>query len=225
MKKTLSLLCRPAAALCLLLISAGGCVVTETSKTALGTMPKENYPPIIRHRARLELAGSRQLIAGLPGSLTFTLTNGGTEPLKVPEWYSYEPDNVIVYCQPWLPGTNAPDELGWIPLSFDLHKPPVRYPLELLPGNRVSVTKELPFIEKLTVSPGAERRYFVKGELTLTSLKLSTPVAAIAVRAATPEELRRKPQDPKEREMEELRKATPARKLPLRNPRSTLFGR
>ena len=96
---------------------------------------------------------------------------------------------------------------------------------ELLPGNRVSVTKELPFIEKLTVSPGAERRYFVKGELNLKSLRLSTPVAAIAVRAATPEELRRKPKDAKEQEIEQLRRATPARKMPVRNPKSTIPGR
>ena len=218
-------LCLRTAAALLLIAVAGGCVVEGTSKTALGTVPKESYPPILHHRARLELSGSRQLVAGLPGTLTFTLTNGGNEPLKVPEWYSHEPDNVLVYCQPWLPGTNAPDEDGWIALTFDPHQPPVRYPLDLLPGNRVSVTKELPFIEKLTVSPGAERRYFVKGELNLKSLRISTPVAAIAVRAATEEELRRKPKDSKEREIEELRRATPARKVPLRDPRRTLYGR
>jgi len=218
-------LCLRTAAALLLIAVAGGCVVEGTSKTALGTVPKESYPPILHHRARLELSGSRQLVAGLPGTLTFTLTNGGNEPLKVPEWYSHEPDNVLVYCQPWLPGTTAPDESAWIELSFDPRRPPVRYPLELLPGNRVSVTKELPFIEKLVVSPGAERRYFIKGELTLKSLKLSTPVAAIAVRAPTAEELRRKPKDPKEREMEELRNAAPARKVPPRAPNSTRFGR
>ena len=218
---------RYAAALCLLtLLLAAGCVSeTAKPKAALGTRPRESYRPITRHRARLELVGSRQLVAGLPASVTFSLTNGGTEALKVPEWYSYEPDNVLVYCQPWLPGTTAPDESAWIELSFDPRRPPVRYPLELLPGNRVSVTKELPFIEKLVVSPGAERRYFIKGELTLKSLKLSTPVAAIAVRAPTAEELRRKPKDPKEREMEELRNAAPARKVPPRAPNSTRFGR
>jgi len=210
--------------LLLLCLAASGCV-SETSKTALGKLPKDEYPPILRHRARLELAGRRELIAGLPGSLTFTLTNGGTETLKIPEWFSHEADNVIVYCQPWFPGTDAPDENGWIALSFDLHKPPVRYPLELLPGNRVSVTKELPFIEKLTVSPGAERRYFVKGELTLKSLRLATPVAAIAVRPATPEELRRAKRNSEESEMEKLRNAPPARRIPLRNPKSALFGR
>lgn len=226
MKKPQS--CRPfaAAALVLSLILAAGCVSeTRKTKTALGTVPKETYPEIRRHRARLELVGSRQFAAGLPAALTFTLTNGSAETLKVPEWYSYEPDNVVVFCQPWFPGTNAPDESAWIELSFDPRQPPVRYPLELLPGNRVSITKELPFVEKLVVSPGAERRYFVKGELTLKSLRLSTPVAAIAVRAATPEELRRKPKDSKEKEIEELRKAAPARKIPLRDPRSTLFGR
>ena len=166
-----------------LTVMAAGCVNIhpEPPKSAIGTLPKEHYAPIERYRLELAVGGNRQMVAGRPGRLTFILTNTDTETLRLPEWYSYESDNVLVFCQPWLPGTNVPDEDNWTPLTFDLNKPPVRYPLELFPGNRVTVTKQLDFIRNLVVSPGAERRYFVKGVLNLKSVQVSSPVAAIAV--------------------------------------------
>ena len=80
----------------------------------------------------------------------------------------------------------GPDDSGWIELSFDPKRPPIRYPLELMPGNRVFVTKELPFISKLAVSPGAERRFFIRARLNLTSVDVATETTSIIVRNPPP---------------------------------------
>jgi hypothetical protein len=102
--------------------------------------------------------------------------------IRIVEWFSNEPDNVIVYCQPWLTGMTEPDELAWTELSFDVRRPPIRYPLELMPGNQVLVTKELPFVDKLAISPGAERRFFIKAKLNLQSVSATSPVSVLIVR-------------------------------------------
>jgi hypothetical protein len=54
------------------------------------------------------------------------------------------------------------------------------------------ITKQLPFIDNLTVTPGNERRYFIKAELTLSSVKLSSKVSTVSVR--NPADKRRKVQ-------------------------------
>lgn len=177
------------AALAGAVIAAGGIgcvnVHSEPPKSAIGRLPKDHYPPLERYRLELTVGGNRQMTAGKPGKISFILTNTDSETLRLEEWYSHEADNVLVLCQPWLPGTDTPDEDNWTPLTFDLHKPPVRYPLELFPGNRVTVTKDLDFIQNLVVSPGAERRYFIKGVLNLKSVSVSSPVVAIAVLPAS----------------------------------------
>ena len=115
--------------------------------------------------------------------------NRDLESLKVIEWYSNEPDNLVLYCQPWTTGMEGPDEAAWTELSFDVKMPPIRYPLELMPGNQVLVTKELPFVDKLAISPGAERRFFVRAKLNLKSVSAESPVSVIVVRpgGGTPE--------------------------------------
>jgi hypothetical protein len=75
-----------------------------------------------------------------------------------------------------------PDEQAWTELSFDVRRPPIRYPLELMPGNQVLVTKELPFVDKMAISPGAERRFFIKAKLNLQSVSVSSPVSVLIVR-------------------------------------------
>ena len=169
------------------MIAAAGCVRTEAkAKRALGVDPKPSYPKLTGYRLELKLVSPRVMYCGGSGKVTFSLRNGGKKSIRLDEWFSNEPDNVVVYCQPWLTGMTGPDDAGWIELSFDPQLPPVRYPLELMPGNRVFVTKELPFISKLAVSPGAERRFFIRAKLNLQSVDVETPVTSIIVRNPPP---------------------------------------
>ena len=187
---------------CFLLAAAGivlmqtaGCVreVEKREELGVGVVAElPEYPQLARYKLSLQLVGSRTLTAGRPGRVTFSLRNTDDRPLRLVEWYANEPDNLLIYCQPWLPGTTEPDEGLWIPLSFDVKHPATRYPLEIVPGNNVLVTKELPFVEKLVVSPEGERRYFIKAVLNLHSVSAESPVAAIAVESPQRAALREK---------------------------------
>lgn len=170
-----------------LLMLAAGCASGGASKhgqakRAMGIAPRAEYQRLEGYHLTLRLTGPRVLRCGEGGKITFALRNAGKESLRVLEWYSNEPDNLILYCQPWLTGMNGPDESAWTELSFDVKMPPIRYPLELMPGNQVLVTKELPFVDKLAISPGAERRFFVRAKLNLNSVSAESPVAVIVVR-------------------------------------------
>ena len=169
------------------LAAALGCVHTEIkSKRALGVEPKADYPKLTGYRLELKQVSPRVMYCGSRGEVIFSLRNAGKAPIRIDEWFSNEPDNVVVYCQPWLTGMTGPDDSAWIELSFDPKMPPIRYPLELMPGNRVFVTKELPFISKLAVSPGAERRFFIRAKLNLKSVDVATTTTSIIVRNAPP---------------------------------------
>lgn len=185
---------------CFCILSTSGCVRTEvgSSRRALGEREKEKYAPIRNHRLKLELTGNGQLFSGEGGFLTFALINGGDKNIEIKEWYSNEGDNVVLYCQNWLPGMTTYDPRGWVKLEFTPKKPAWRYPLSLTPGNRMFITKQLPFVDSLTITPGNERRYFIKAELTLSSVKLSSKVSTVSVR--NPADKRRKvPQREKSR--------------------------
>ena len=169
------------------LVASAGCVSKEIkSKHALGVDPQKNYPKLTGYRLEFKQVSPRVMYCGSKGEVTFSLRNVGKEPVRIDEWFSNETDNVVVYCQPWLTGMTGPDESGWIELSFDPKRPPVRYPLELLPDNRVFITKELPFVSKLAVSPGAERRFFIRAKLNLQSVDLITETNFIIVRNPPP---------------------------------------
>ena len=176
-------------------MQTAGCVreVEKREELGVGVVAElPEYPQLARYKLSLQLVGSRTLTAGRPGRVTFSLRNTDDRPLRLVEWYANEPDNLLIYCQPWLPGTTEPDEGLWIPLSFDVKRPATRYPLEIVPGNNVLVTKELPFVEKLVVSPEGERRYFIKAVLNLHSVSAESPVAAIAVESPQRAALREK---------------------------------
>ena len=169
------------------LLALAGCVRTEVkAKRALGVEPQPSYPKLVGYRLDLKMVSPRVMYSGSKGEITFSLRNAGKKSIRLDEWFSNEPDNIVVYCQPWLTGMTGPDDAGWIELSFDPKLPPVRYPLELMPGNRVFVTKELPFISKLAVSPGAERRFFIRAKLNLTSVDVETETTSIVVRNPPP---------------------------------------
>jgi len=151
------------------------------SKSAMGVLPQESYAPLADYKLTLRTDSRKTLRVGEGGEITFALRNRDNKAIRIVEWYSNEPDNVVVYCQPWLTGMTVPDENAWIPLDFDVRNPPIRYPLELMPGNQVLVTKKLDFVDKLAITPGAERRYFIKAKLNLQSVSVASPVSVLIV--------------------------------------------
>lgn len=165
---------------------AAGCAssgATERkSKRAMGTLPQENYAKLTGYKLSLRTESRNVLRVGEGGRITFALRNLDRKSIRIDEWFSNESDNVVVCCQPWLPGMTVPDEQAWIELSFDIRRPPIRYPLELMNGNQVLVTKELPFVDKLAITPGSERRFFIKAKLNLQSVSVESPVSVLIVR-------------------------------------------
>ncbi len=133
-------------------------------------------------RLQLFLTEPRILNTKGDGEIRFIMRNLDNKPVRIPEWFTWESDNILVYCQNWLPDMTNPDPEAWIPLSFDFHKPAGHITLELPPHGQVTIAKKLPFVPKLRISPGSERRYFIRGELNLKSIKLQSEPAAVAVR-------------------------------------------
>ena len=167
-----------------LLFLTSGCVTEEGPKMKLamgvpdGTLEYQTVSP---RNLSLKMISKPTVYAGEKTNLIFSLSNDGFREVSIPEWYSHEQDNVIVYAQPWTTEMTQPHPDGWIELSFDLRKPVMHYPLKLLPGNKVLIAKELPFVEQLQVSPGKKRRYFIKSKLNLKSLKLGSDTVVLEV--------------------------------------------
>ncbi len=179
----LSLPCRlmlAAAALC----CATGCVTeTLTPQTKIGeyNLKKKNFPPLSDYQLELRSIGNLTFTAGEPATLNFALRNTGIKPVRIDEWRMNEIDNLRLYCQPWLPGTDQPDPDAWVSLDEEIKQPELRYRLELMPDNQAIVSRKLNFIESLVVSSGAERRYFIRAELNLKSVRVDPVNIAIAV--------------------------------------------
>ena len=167
-------------------VAFAGCSSTDQperkSKRAMGTLPQESYAPLADYKLALRTDNRNVLRVGEGGRITFALRNLDDKSIRITEWYSNESDNVIVYCQPWLTGMTVPDEQAWTELSFDVRRPPIRYPLELMPGNQVLVTKVLPFVDKMAITPGSERRFFIRAKLNLQSVSATSPVSVLIVR-------------------------------------------
>ena len=166
-------------------VAATGCTSNKTerkSKRAMGTLPQESYAPLTDYKLALRTDPRKIIRVGEGGEITYALCNLDKKNIRIVEWFSNEPDNIIIYCQPWLTGMTEPDEQAWTELSFDVRRPPIRYPLELMPGNQVLVTKVLPFVDKLAISPGAERRFFLRAKLNLKSVSVTSAVSVLIVR-------------------------------------------
>ncbi len=169
------------------LAAVAGCVRTVETvpfQAGIGELPE--YPELARYRLKLEMIGARDFTAGSAGTVTFSLTNIDTHPVRIAEWFLEEQNNLIIHCQPWLPGMEEAIPEAWATIVPDTAKAPVRYPLSLGPEKSMLVAAPLDFIRHLTVSPDGERRYFIYAELNLHSVKAVSPVAAIAVRAPQP---------------------------------------
>ena len=95
-----------------------------------------------------------------------------------------EADNLQLECQVWLPGQKEPDPDRWLPLDMPVKEPELRYNLELFPGNEARIVRDLDFIGDLVITPGLERRYFIRARLNLTSVQAASPVGAFAVKSA-----------------------------------------
>ena len=167
-----------------------GCVQEKVEKKeqkfVAGSLPLPEYAPLERYKLEINLEGSRELVAGSEGTLRFSIRNADTVPVKVPEWYVNEPENLLVFCQSWFPGTEQPDPDGWIPIELEktpeqLKHPDFRFPLELAPGNRVFIDRDLRIVRPMKVTPGGERRFFVKAKLNLKSVEVESPVFAVSV--------------------------------------------
>ena len=161
-----------------------GCVREEIKPSIhSGFTLKGDVQKIDSSALSLELVGSRDKICGKAQHLTFRLKNNGTAPLTMPDWRSDAASNFLVECQIWFPGTEKPDDALWLTISEPPEKTATRYPLTLDPDNMVTFDVPLEFVESLRVSPGSERRYFVRARLVLDSAEAVSPVAAFSVRA------------------------------------------
>lgn len=174
-----------------------GCVRTEVESQRLtfGSHGKKSYAPIKMHHLKLELAGNGQLFAGEGGWITFILINNGSRPVVIEEWYANEADNLVLSCQNWLPGMETFDAQAWIKFDVTPRQPAWRHPLHLAPGGRMFIKKQLPFIDKLNITPGNERRYFIKVDSNLTSLKLDSKIAAVSVRNPADKRVKQQPKE------------------------------
>ena len=164
-----------------------GCVRVEQNKKprmAMGVPHgKVKYAPVDATGLVLKVFGNTVFRAGRPASMTFALANRGDKKVYIPEWFSNESDNVGLFIQPYQDGTIEPDEKKWIQVGFDFKQPILHYPVTLMPGNQVLISKPLNVVENMMIRPGEERMFFVKAELTLESLKLASEPYLIRVQS------------------------------------------
>ena len=169
------------------LLLCAGCASKKAEpkkRFSFGQAPREHYDKIKDCKLSLDLStGSREFAAGRYAELVFLLRNEGKKEVKIPEWFKFDPNNLKVQCQIWLPGTRGPEPDMWLDVSQPVKQPAWRYPLTLPAGETQFVSSRLDFPESLVVSPGGERRYFVRAKLNLTSVDLSSPVRVIVFRA------------------------------------------
>lgn len=167
-----------------------GCVKQEveyTKKWGFGFKDKGSYPKLKGYDLSLELSpGARKFQAGVPGELIFILHNRGKKALRIPEWFKFDPNNLKVQCQIWLPGTDAPEKNMWLDVSLPVKRPIWRYPMVIPAGEKIFVSTNLAFLGSLVVPPGTERRYFIKGRLNLKSVDVEAPVTYITVLPGQP---------------------------------------
>lgn len=173
----------------LLLFCVAGCVTEEPKplpKFEPGEAEKAYYKPLTGHKLELRLVGDKVFATGKKAVVIFRLKNLDRKPVKIEDWRLKDNDNILIFCQPWLPGTKEPSPNAWIPLNENIPEHSRRNPLILRNGNMITLSRELPFVEHMYVSPGKERRFFIKGVLNLKSVTLESPVAAIRVHAPLP---------------------------------------
>lgn len=157
-----------------------GCVTTYTG--SITKFPERTkFDPIPNAKLKLEPVGRREFVSGVDDSITLKLTNIGRNTIRIEEWYMKEADNFIVYYQPWKPGTKDPDPRAWEVIYPVTLTRPKRYPLDMSPGVNVLVRFGLPFLDGLKVTPGKERRFFLRATLSLRTVQAESEIFAISV--------------------------------------------
>ncbi|MDD3153360.1 MAG: hypothetical protein PHS41_00715 [Victivallaceae bacterium] len=170
-----------AAATCTgLLIFAGTGCVSRPEALEVIYVPHD-FKPIEGAKFTLAPVGNLRLIGDLDPRITLCLINAGKSTVRIDEWYMAESDNIKLRYQLWLPGTTAPDPAKWRKIEPVIEKNPARYPIDLMPGNRILITLRLPFVEDLRVSPGKEVRFFLQAETNLKSIHAQTKVFSVSV--------------------------------------------
>lgn len=173
-----------------------GCVQEKIEgkeqKFVAGSLPLPEYAPLERYKLEINLEGKRELVAGSEGTLRFSIRNADTVPVRIPEWYINEPDNLQLFCQAWFPEMEGPDETLWVPIELEksaeqLKQPDFRFPLELSPDNRVFIDRDLRIVRALNIPDGRERRFFVKARLNLKSVDVESPVFAVSIHSKADE--------------------------------------
>ncbi len=164
-----------------------GCVTTTVEgKKGLGFGEKPagyKFEKVRNAMLELTFSGPKILKAGQPGEIIFILKNVGGNNVRLEEWRMNEPDNLRLFCQVWLPGQEKPDPDRWLQLDGPVRQPERRYNLELMPERQVMIHRQLEFLKDLVITSGRERRFFIRAELNLTSVRCSSPVAAISVQS------------------------------------------
>ncbi len=123
--------------------------------------------------------------AGKKGQvMTFQVSCGGLNAQSIHEWKKTEANNLRLSISP--AGKNE-----WETVHQDQDKGTIRrQPLALSPGNFITVTVPLTFLEKYTVSDPAGDRLDVKAELDLLSVTAEPLIYTISVRPAKQQKVR-----------------------------------
>ena len=172
-------------AVLLTVLAGSGCTsAPKSAKQRIGLGKPDGYETYKKIEAAglyLNLVSKPVVYAGEDGVLVFALRNGGSRSVEIREWLRNEPENIKLMIQPYLPDMKAPDPQAWIELIEPVKRPVIHYPLTLMPDNQAMISKKLEFIRKMQITPGMERRFFIKAQLTLKSLDLATEVMVLRV--------------------------------------------
>ena len=151
----------------------------EISANDLNRIPPESIKSftVLKDASATAIYGVR----GANGVMIVTTKNGSenmrTQVNATVETMITQPVNMVDFV----------DGPTWMELYNEVKQPALRYPLDLWPNNRVMISQDFPVVENLVISPGAERRFFIKAKLNLNSVDVESPASAIAVQPAPPE--------------------------------------
>ena len=104
------------------ILFTAGCVKEETPlpKLEAGVPERSYYEPLKNHKLELRLVGDNIFECGEKAAVTFRLRNLGRKEVEIEDWRLKENDNILVFCQPWLPGMKEADPNAWIPLNEEI---------------------------------------------------------------------------------------------------------
>ncbi len=166
------------------LLAVSGCAVKTEPKMKMGFGLPDGlveYKKITAPDLYLNLISKPVLHAGAGEELIFALRNAGLRRINIPEWFRNEPENVKLFIQPFLPGMKSPDPDSWIELVEPVKQPVIHLPLVLMPDNQVMISKKLEFVDKMRITPGMERRFFLKAQINLKSLNTESETVVLRI--------------------------------------------